>query len=77
MQKTVPSVLRVAALMLGCLSLTTSPACTASRVISAKIDFVTRAHKSGLDISVDASVTLLKDEISDSSPSPSDTATVP
>ena len=77
MHKIGPHVSKVAALMLGCWSLTVNPACTASRAISAKIVFVTRAHESGLDISVDASVRLLKDETSGSSPSPSDTPIVP
>lgn len=68
MRKAGQTVSKIAVLMLGCWSLTMSQACTASRAISAKIDFVTRVHKSELDISLTASVSLRKTEPSDSSP---------
>ena len=71
MQKTGRTVSKVAAVMLGCLSLTTSPACTASRATSVKIDFVTLAHENELDISLTASLNSQEIEPSDSSPSPS------
>ena len=69
MQKTERSASKVAAIMLGCWSLTASPACTESHAISARIDFAIHARQSGLGISLDASVSLQETEPSDSSPS--------